>query len=144
MKLMRTSSSNPRSSVTRLAIQGFITSILTFDVSTYHQPQAQNHQIRGSPCRQQLYIPKVFCAHYSIIEKRRVRVKERTNQMVKLGCELLRLEQLGLLVGEARVLVSGRPLRKKKHGTASLSNRSDENNADQTKRALGRSGKRAL
>jgi len=64
--------------------------------------------------------------------------------MVKLGCELLRLEQLGLLVGEARVLVSGRPLRKKKHGTASLSNRSDENNADQTKRALGRSGKRAL
>ena len=38
--------------------------------------------------------------------------------MVKLGCELLRLEQLGLLVGEARVLVSGRPLRKKKtrHG----------------------------
>jgi len=29
--------------------------------------------------------------------------------MVKLGRELLRLEQLGLLIREARVLVSGRP-----------------------------------
>jgi hypothetical protein len=37
--LMSTSSSNPRSSVTLLAIQGFITSILTFDMSTYHQPK---------------------------------------------------------------------------------------------------------
>jgi hypothetical protein len=44
---------------------------LDFDISTYHQPQAQNHQIRASPCRQQLYIPKVFYAHYNIIEKQR-------------------------------------------------------------------------
>jgi hypothetical protein len=35
--------------------------------------------------------------------------------VVKFRRELLRLEQLGLLVGEARVLVSGRPLRKN-HG----------------------------
>jgi hypothetical protein len=63
--------SNPSSSMTRLAIQSFITSNLTFDldVSTY---QAQNRWIRESPYRQQLYIPKVLCAHYSQIEKQRV------------------------------------------------------------------------
>ena len=50
---------------------------LDLDISSYHQPQAQNHQIRGSPCRQQLYIPKVFFAQYDIIEKQRAWEKER-------------------------------------------------------------------
>jgi hypothetical protein len=83
--------SNPSSSVTRLAIQGFITSNLTFDldVSTYH---AQNCWIRESPCRQYLYIPKVLCAHYNQIKKQRVCVKERIGQMIKLGDELQHLE----------------------------------------------------
>jgi len=48
MKLMRTSSSNPRSSVTRLAIQGFITSIFTFDVSTRWSSSGANFCVLSS------------------------------------------------------------------------------------------------
>jgi hypothetical protein len=108
--------------VTRLAIQGFITSIFTFDVSTYHtkhkiteseEALADISYISLKYCVH-YYISLKYFAHYSLIEKRRVWVKERTDQMVKLGRELLRLEQLGLLIREARVLVSGRPLREKK------------------------------
>lgn len=47
-------------------------------------------------------------------------MSERANQVVKLRCELLTLEQLGLLVGEASVLISGRPLRKNHGESASL------------------------
>jgi hypothetical protein len=48
MKLMSTSSSNPRSSVTRLAIQGFITSILTFDMSTRWSSSGANFCVLSS------------------------------------------------------------------------------------------------
>jgi hypothetical protein len=124
--------------VTRLAIQGFIMSNLTFDldISTY---QAQNRWIRESPCRQQLYIPKVLCAHYSQIDKQRVWVKEQTGQMVKLGRKLLHLELLGLLIWEACVLVDERPMRNTTIRVVSTNNRSDGNNRDQTKRTLSES-----
>jgi hypothetical protein len=60
--------------------------------------------------------------------------------MVKLERELLRLEQLGLLIWEACSLISGRPPAKNTTiRTVSTNNRSDENNCDQTKRMLGRS-----
>jgi len=48
MKLMSTSSSNPRSSVTRLAIQGFITSILTLDMSTKWSSSGANFCVLSS------------------------------------------------------------------------------------------------
>lgn len=42
MKLMRTSSSNPRSPVTLVAIQGFMTSIFTFVMSTRNSSSGAN------------------------------------------------------------------------------------------------------
>ena len=67
-------------------------------------------------------------------------MKERTDQMVKLESELLRLEQLGLLF--LRSLCpdqSTSPVKNTEIRAVSTNNRSDENNCDQMKRTLGRS-----
>lgn len=48
MKLISTSSSNPRSSVTRVAIHGFITSIFTFDMSTWWSSSDANFCVLSS------------------------------------------------------------------------------------------------
>ena len=70
---------------------------------------------------------------------------ERTNQVVKLRRELLCLEQLRLLVGEARVLVSGRPLRKKNGESARpfpVTDPTTPNSDEETKRETDRSRQR--
>lgn len=48
MKLMSTSSSNPRSSVTRVAIHGFITSIFTLVMSTRCSSSGANFCVLSS------------------------------------------------------------------------------------------------
>jgi hypothetical protein len=69
-----------------------------------------------------------------------MRLNEQTNHVVKLGRELLRLEKLNLLVGEARVLVGGRPLQQKQRGISAAILRSQIRRVRTIRRdaALGR------